>query len=64
MTLYARQNGVSIQHNMNGREKRIGPKRAKVDGYVAETDTVIEFQARIKILDRFVGFAVLNDIIN
>ena len=47
MTLYARQHGVSIQHNMNGREKRIGPKKVKVDGYIAETDTVIEFQVKI-----------------
>ena len=46
MTLYARQHGVSIQHNKNGSEKRVGAKKVKVDGYIAATDTVIEFQVK------------------
>ena len=49
MTLYARQHGVTIQHNMNGREKRVGHKKAEVDGYIASTDTVIEFQVKYNL---------------
>ena len=60
MTLYARQHGVSIQHNMNGAEKRIGSKKAKVDGYIAETDTVIEFQVRMKFALCIEGYQIIN----
>ena len=52
MILYARQHGVTIQHNMNGREKRVGHKKAEVDGYIASTDTVIEFQVTMQFVLR------------
>ncbi len=43
----AKLRGVSIRHQYNNTEKRIGARRLPVDGFSAETQTVFQFHGML-----------------
>ena len=43
LSWYAREHNVTVKNGVNGDEHRVGMKRCKVDGFVVETNTILEF---------------------